>query len=670
MGNSKMILSRLSILFVGFCSMPGMAAVDYLDMDLAQLLQVNVTGVTLRDESLKTVPSVVTVFTRQQLDALGLEYLFELMRLVPGFQVTRVGDTQANYTFSAAGHRGGSRSREVALVVDGRIFVDPRSAGADSAFPLFPLANIERIEIIQGPGSAIYGSGAFTGLINIVSRRDGRQLNLSVGSDERRKADLQWNYTAGNWQLNAFGYAYEDRGDTYYLANGGITGDPRRELALDLGIQYGQTRMQLAWFTLRAQDFYALERVRNGFNEFQPEYRHLSFEHSLNLTSAWNAKFSYHFQDSHQDLDGVLSAEGALAAISQPSSTEPLLSNIYFHSRSNKWAMANDLILSDKGSLQFGVEWLRVKGFDGDAYTNFDLGQLANGQLPINYYGNLAQSTVIESATQRDTSGAYTQWLQELGADTRLTLGVRYDYYEAIGSHLSPRVGVVHQLDEHNSVKLLYGDAFRAPSFPETHLTNNPFLRGNPNLGHELVKTWNLVWVSMWQKSSFNLATFHNQYEDPIITGFNEAGVRTYINSDDRNSQGASIDIKQQLGESWLMRLSLTRFIDLPDSAFAEADRLAAYILNYHKGAWNWNISFNYQGEREYLRSASQREKLSAYWLANSHLSYQLTSDTRVSLTIKNLMDEDYASSPQGAGVIGGVPNRGREWGLGVDWRW
>lgn len=645
-------------------------ASQYLNLELEQLLQVSIIGSTLRDESLKTVPSVVTVFTREQLDTLGLDYLYELMPLVPGFQVTRVGDHQINYTFSAAGRRTAVRAREIALVVDGRLFVDPRSAGADSAFALFPLANIERVEVIQGPGSAIYGSGAFTGLINIVSRRKGKLLSLNAGENQRRKLDLHWNHRQGDWQANVFAHAYEDSGFEYHLANGAVTRDPRAELALDLGVQYRQTRVQLAWFQFQAEDFYALEKVRQGFNDFQPEYRHLTLEQELNPAAGWSMKFNYHYQSADQYLDAPLSAAGALTSISTPPSAEPLLIKLNFYSRANKLAWANDVSINDAASLQWGLEWLRAGNANGIAYTNFDLGQMVNGQRPINYYGNFEHPLVIETSTSRDTTGSYGQWLQALGPDTRLTLGLRYDHYESIGNHLSPRLGLVHQLNDRHSLKLLYGDAFRSPSFAETRLTNNPFLRGNPELDHELVKTWNLVWVGMWKKSSVNLALFHNRYEDPIISGFNEGGTRTYINSSDQQSQGGSLDLKQQIGDAWLMRLSLTRFTDLPDSSFAEADKLAAYILNYHKGAWNWNISLNYQGEREYLRTTNQREPLKAYWLANSQLSYQLTKETTLRLTIKNLMDEGYASPPQGAGVIGGIPNRGREWNMGADWRW
>jgi hypothetical protein len=156
------------------------SAQAYLDMGLEELLSVTIKGSTLRDESLKTAPSSVTVFTREQLDALGLDYLHELMNLVPGFQTTRGADSPINYTFSARGRRLGVRAREILLVVDGRVFADARSSGADSAVSLYPLANIERIEIIRGPGSAIYGSNAFTGVINIDSRRNQKRFAVAA----------------------------------------------------------------------------------------------------------------------------------------------------------------------------------------------------------------------------------------------------------------------------------------------------------------------------------------------------------------------------------------------------------------------------------------------------------------------------------------------------------
>ena len=666
-----MTINRLSLLVMGFCcGLSGSAmAADYLEMDLEQLLQVSVTGSTLRDESLKTVPAQVTVFTREQLDTLGLDYLHELIRLVPGFQVNRSADNPLNYTFSASGRRLGSRAREIVLVVDGRIYVDPRSSGADSAISLYPLANIERIEVIQGPGSALYGSGAFTGVINIISRRKTKALSVAVGSNERRRADVHWSQESGAWQSSLYAHAYKDAGQDYRFVNGQTTDDPRDELGVDLAVQHDNTRLQAAFYRVGAENFYVLEKVRNGFNAFQQTSRQINLEQKFQLSDAWQANVSLGYMDTDQYLDALLVSEGALASISQPASDAAVLTKAVFNAKAYKAAVTSDLSLSDRSSVQLGLDAQRASSDDANAYTNFDLEQIVQGDYPVTYYGNFDNPTVVEAATSRDSAGAYTQLLHDLSADTRLTLGVRYDYYEGVGNRASPRLGLVHQLNPEHSLKLLYGEAFRAPAFAETKLMNNPFIAGNPNLQHEVVSTWSLVWLGTWNKTSSNLAAFYSDYQQPIVTGLDN-GTRTYLNSDDQESRGVSLDIKQQVGNHWLMRASITRLIDLPDSAFVEAEKLGALIVNYQQGKWNWNISASYQGEREYLLTATQRASIASAWLANSQVSYEFNRDTRLRLNAKNLLDEDFASAPQGAGILGGIPNRGREWSLGVDWRW
>lgn len=666
-----MTINRLPLIFISaLCSLPQVSsAADLLDLDLEQLMQVSITGSTLRDESLKTVPSIVTVFTRQQLDTLGLDYLHELLRLVPGFQVNRSADNPNNYTYSASGRRLGGRARELVLVVDGRIFIDPRSSGADSAFSQFPLASIERVEVIQGPGSALYGSGAFTGVINVVSRRNTDALSVSVGSDEQRRADLHWSQTSGAWQTSLYAHAYEDNGQDYQLANGQSTDDPREELGLDVAVQNDNTRLQAAFYRVAADNFYVLEKVNNDANYYQQQFRQISLEQKFQPTDNWQMTAALGYQDDEQILHGLLAPNGTFLNLSQPPSADALLAQVTLFGSSSKLAVTNDLDLNDQSSVQFGVEWQHAEGADGKAYTNFDLEQIVKRNFPVAYYGDFNQYTVVEEASSRDSAGSYGQFLHDLSADTRLTLGLRYDYYEGIGDHLSPRLGLVHQLNEQHSIKLLYGEAFRAPAFAETRVMNNPVVRGNPDLEHELVNTWNLVWVGTWDTTSANISAFYSDYEQPIVNGLDN-GTRTYINSSDRESQGASLDIKQQIGEQWLMRVSVTRLIDLPDSAFAEAEQLGALIVNYHQGKWDWNISASYQGEREYLLTTTQRAPIASACLANGQVSYQFNQAMRLRLTAKNLFDEDFASTPQGAGIVNGIPNRGQEWSLGADWRW
>lgn len=641
---------------------------DYLEMDLEELLAVTVKGSTLRDESLKTVPSSVTVFTRQQLDALGLDYLHELINLVPGFQTTRGADSPINYTYSARGRRLGVRAREILLVVDGRVFSDPRSSGADSAVSLFPLSNIERIEIIRGPGSAIYGSGAFTGVINIISRRNQQRFAVAVGSEERRKADINTSQLLGNVKLDFYAHAYEDNGQNYRLTSvvQPDTDDPRQDVLLDLELGYENTKVKLFNSKQQGENFYTLEKVNNDFNEYTTRYRNLQIEQGLKPADNWDSKLSLGYSKSSQLFHGVLVPAGNLQTISQPASAQPMLAKVLLAGEVYGASLANDLTLSDISSLQFGVEWRHERETDAKADTNYDLGQLALRDYPITYYGDFDQSFKVGTQASRKTSGIYSQFLHDLTETTRLTLGARYDYYQSIGEHVSPRIALVHQLDKNQTLKLLYGEAFRAPSMAETGLLNNPVVVGNPDLNNELVKTLELMWLGNWHSISMAATVYHNRYENPIVGGV-IGTTRTYLNDSDDSNSGCGMRIDWQATSQWLLRVNYTHMKDLPDSAFREATDLGIFTLNFNQNKWNWNLSANYQAERRYLLTQTQRATLDSHWIASSKLRYQFNDSINISLAVKNLFDKNYSNPTQGTGIRDGIPNRGREWALGVE---
>lgn len=640
----------------------------YLQLNLEQLLEVPVTGSTLTQESLRTVPSVVTVFTREQIDRLGLDYLYELLRLVPGFQVSRNADNPFNYTYSAGGRRLGNRALEILLVVDGRLFGNPRAVGADTGVSLFPLAQIERVEVIHGPGSALYGSGAYTGVINVISRKGQTNLKVSMGSDNRHQLDWHWSEQWSDWQNNLFFHSYGDAGQTYHLADGRTTSDARRELDVNWDIHDDTRRIQAAWYRLQGDDFYILERVRNDFNEYRQQLRHLSLEQQFQPADYWSLRLALAYRDGEQHFHAPLADEGVLAAMRLTSSREPMLAKVSFDTRATQFTLANELNLDTWGNLQFGLDWQRAEEDETRGHTNYNLEELVKRQGLVTYYGNFDYSVVVERAISRDITGVYTQWIYDIGKATRMTLGGRYDNYEDIDDHISPRLGLVYQLDGINSLKLLYGEAFRAPNFVEVALLNNPYLAGNPNLDHELVKTWNLAWIATGKRIGMEVAGFFSQYENPILAGI-QGTTRIYINGLDQEAQGASMDLHYQLNSQWLVRLSYTHLYDLPDSAYAEADQLAAAVINYQRERWNWNLSASYQGARAYLITASQQDQLDSYWLANGQLSYNFSSETRLRFSLKNLFNESYSSPALGVGIRGGVPNRGREASIGMDWQ-
>lgn len=117
-----------------------------------------------------------------------------------------------------------------------------------------------------------------------------------------------------------------------------------------------------------------------------------------------------------------------------------------------------------------------------------------------------------------------------------------------------------------------------------------------------------------------------------------------------------------------MLRAHYSELRSLPESYFREADELSSMGINYQQGKWNWNFSAVYNGAREYQLTSTRRATLDSYWYGNTQLRYQFNRQQSISLAAKNLFDKDYATPPQGAGILGGVPNRGRE--ASIVWRW
>lgn len=641
---------------------------SFLEMDLEELLAVNITGSTLREESIKTVPSSVSVFTRVQIEALGLDYLHELLALVPGFQVNRGADSPINYSSSIRGRRQGGRSREILLMVDGRAFADPRSGGSDSALYLYPLANIERVEIIRGPASAIYGSGAFTGVINIISRKQTRALRIGVGENKKRTVDINLTHESSTWKTNIYTRLLADDGQAYTI-NGTETRDPRAETVIDWSLDYNKSKFQVFFSQLDTEDFYILEKLKNNFNFYRQETRYFRFEQGIDPADHWQINLSFGYRDMRQHLHGVLVNAGFLNAISQPSSNEPMLAKVRLFGDAYQLKLTNDVEITHKLSTQFGIEWQHEREAEAQAYNNYDLEQLVKRQYPINYYGNFKNKSAVGEEDSRNTSGAYSQLLYSITANTRLISGLRYDYYQMIGGRASPRIGVVHQVNAHQTLKLLYGEAFRAPSFSETSLLNNPVLVGNPDLDNEVVKTSELLWLGTWDNITVGATIYHNKYENPIAAGF-IGSVRTFVNGADQENFGGGVRFDWQINDAWMLRAHYSSLRSLPDTYFREADELSSAGINYQQGKWNWNISAVYNDAREYLLTANQRAPLESYWYVNSQLRYQVNHNQTISFAAKNLFDDNYATPPQGAGLVGGVPNRGREARVSWQWEW
>lgn len=644
-----------------------------LDMSLEQLMRLPITASTLTDESLKTVPSAVTVFHHAQIARMGVDYLHELLDYVPGFQQQHSADNAYAYTYTARGRRNSTEAREILLLMDGRVLSDPHTGSGDAAFPLVPLANIERVEVIRGPGSAVYGSSAFTGVINLVSRQAVREAAVVSGSHGLEGARLQWSARPGDWQVDLFANGRRDDGQAFNLPDTFSAGrvdsrDPVRHHDLDLALRHRDTVVRLARHQADARDFYAVENLADGFNRFRSQQEQVGLEQAFQPRNGLVLTLYGGFLRTRHDFNLQLTAPGALLAASLPASADPMRVKGVLESEALDLKLDAEQQLAGSDRFRAGLSWRQERDTDTSVANNFDLADLAAGVTPIRHYGDYSRRTPIGLPQSRDVLGLYGQWQHDLAATTRLTLGLRFDDYADAGSRASPRLGLVHQLDPVHTVKLLYGEAFRAPSLNETGLINNPLLLGNPDLTHETVKTWDLVWLGEWPGFHAGITLYHNRYDHPLATAL-VGSTRTFVNGPSDESKGVELEAGWEPGPAWLVQATLTRMASLPDSAFREAATLGSLIVNYDGGGWNLNVSGSYQGRREMLTPGNALLALDGQWRVQGKLSWRISPSLEAWLQGKNLTDAAIVTPPQGNVLTEPVPGRGREVLVGGVWR-
>ncbi len=644
------------------------ANIDHLFvLSLEELLKIKVTGSTLTPKELKTVPAAVTVFTHRQITNMGLDSLDELMNLVPGFQSYRSSQSPLHYPMTSRGRRIAQSGSEILVLVDGMRLEEPRISGGTHIAPKFPLLQVGRVEFIRGPGSAVYGSNAMMGVINIVTRNDVDEASMGIGSFNRRKGHLLTNKQSGDLSFDLFASWEADDGDNYQLqdtfGSGQInTQDPRELTDVNIKLKWQDTRLNLHHKQFETKDFYELDRLSNGFNRRNGEFMALMVRQSFRWRAvASNIAVSYTRAGYSTALQ--LTAPGQLFTNSNPPSNDALLARVDFKDASETRIMwHNDWSINSYDSLQFGLELRQIDSPEVIGENNFDVSDLVNANSPIRYYGNLLATTQVQAQSTRDIVGVYGQYQHQLFDNTHLTMGLRHDDFSQIGAQLSPRIALVHELNTHHSIKLLYGEAFRAPAEGELNLLNNPVVIGNPDLVPETVQSSELIWLGQWPRSGISLGYFESRFKDAIVQ-VGSGNVLVFDNMDQEPSKGVELEVSHQLTGAWLVGGTYTYFLETPALSFRESDRLASFMVNYQQANWNGNLAANYQSNKDMAARDSNGERitLDGYWQLFGKVRYYLKSDLQIFIQGKNLLNKGYLTPPASTTLMQGIPNRGRE---------
>ncbi len=482
-------------------------------------------------------PSVATVITAQDMQAMGATDLDEILETVPGLHVSR-----NNIGYAPIYNIRGINSQfnpQVLVLLNGArmnsVFLGDRGL----VWGGYPLENIARIEVIRGPGSALYGADAYAGVINIVTKSaaeiGGTEAGARAGSFNTRDA---WVLHGGKWgevDVAAYLRAGKTDGHKEIVAADAQTGldtlfGTRASLAtgpVALGRDAADGHFGLSW---KKWHFHAEYKVRKNVQTGAGLSQALDPE-GTSSNKRLMADLSYRTTDWFKDWDISLQAG-------------------YFHMEETTYALlfppgafGGAFPMGMVGApekrerhLNFGASAFysglrnhRVRiGVGRNMDELYRLGErknfnfvyiLGTGNVPaptgiVQYATN---DTIYLKPHSRSVRYLYVQDEWNFIKDWYLTTGLRHDRYSDFGSTTNPRLAIVWEAAYNLTAKLLAGKAFRAPSFTELYNINNPVNIGNPALRPETIKTTELALA--WQpisslQTGFNL--FHYQMSDII----------------------------------------------------------------------------------------------------------------------------------------------------------
>jgi outer membrane receptor protein involved in Fe transport len=641
-------------------------------MSLEELLEVKVTVASKTAENISDSPSSVTVFTRQEWLAMGVTTLEELLNFVPGFITTREIVYGQGSMVAARGQTTPQASYNILFMMDGQPLNDGVSGGALVHNRFLSLANLKQVEIIRGPGSALYGTSAFSGVVNLISITDANEAFVSTGNLHSKEAYLNLSKKGNYGQASLFARYFKDDGQTYTgLVDPKVpsTQDPRsgKEVSLTYTWQ-DKLRLNARHLQQEVRDFYQIAALSNGVNHYQTQQDlvHLNY-HFLN-TKQWELSFDTSYLTSQvAEMRELMSAATIQSLPKTVTGTGPKVAQVsgnVIEQHSWKLGLDGRYRWNEHHEWLAGLLWQRQTVDKFRNRSNYDdsafIARPPAGIL--RYLGTVEEIAVVGDEGQRDLIGLYGQDKYRFNDHLAMTLGVRYDHYSDFGGTLNPRAAWIYSTDFNAKFKLMYGQAFRSPSV--TQLSAQGF--GNPNLKPERIKTTELAWLQEYTGGQTALTYFQNRSLGKIDTVLGQNGNRLFENTGDLTTAGWEFETLLTVVQGLSLRVAYTYLSKTEEQPRRFPKQTFSAIANYQKGLWNFNLNAYYYDEME-QQLLQGVHTLDDYWVLNGAVRYNFYKGLTVVGRVHNFLDEEFYSSSKQVRYVEGIPNRGRVYSLGVE---
>lgn len=543
-------------------------------------------------ESASESSAATTIFTRDDIDRLQPASVADLLRRVPGMSITTTGGIGSLTSLSL---RGTSATQSL-VMIDGKR-IGSASAG-QASLEFINVEQIERIEIVRGPRSAVYGSDAIGGVIQIFTRQGSEGLNprvkLGVGSNQTYTRDLGLSGGNGQTRFNLGASLNETAGidRTRHNAGGDQDKDGYRNRAYNASLTHNFTDNLEAGIRVLDQSGNT-EYDLNGNPEDDFRLSTVATHLQWQVNDIWRTRMEAgHAEDKRSSHYG-------------PNMFGPAATYTYNTYRdSASWL--NNLQLGTQNTLQMGLDW----------------------------YEDRLNSSSTFNKTERYNQAAFVQ--HQFNTDTFATeLGWRHDDNEQFGHENTFNAALSVPLDQHQQIIASYGEGFRAPTFNDLYTA----FGANPNLQPETSQSYELQWRGQWDTNLLQASAYRTDIDDlilldPFYVAQNISRAR--INGLELTAGTILLDWTTQVSASWLDPRDRTTGKQLPRRPkrllSVDADRQFGVI----------GLGFSLVANSTRYNDLDNTQKLPGFGTVEARANWLMSDALRWDLKIGNAFDKDY----------------------------
>ena len=662
-----------------FCLSTSIFANEILDdefrllnsMSIEELLNTDIaTGVPMKQ---KFAPAVTSILTADEIRKSGARTLHEALEQVPGLHIYPSDIDLMTEKVSIRGIQTGFNP-QVLFLIDGLPLSDMLNGHPGFLFKM-PVSIIHRVEIIRGPGSALHGADAFSGVINIISKKHDTiedQVGVRYGSFNTYEAWVHKSVKTDEFNMGlALSLMHSDGDDGRIVDVDGLSGTPNAAFSLapgavstdyDMVFLHGDIKYKEFNFNLLAEQSRDLGLGAGHLRILDPvghvdrdkviaELKHTNSDWFDNTLLQSSVYVSY--------LDSQANYYPMPAGVTVMGTTYP-------DGRQGQPYAVETMFGVSTGAIYSGIDKHTINTKVGFKYGNIDPSQKKNfgpGAIPDGTLTDLTDnlSAVYMKEHTRKSIYALLQDEYSIDNDLSLTIGLRYDNYNDFGGTFNPRLALVWQESEEVTFKAMYGRAFRAPTFGELHIINSPAFLGNPDLEPETIDTYEIA-LNYRAAVHTKLNVFYYKAKDLIDYDQNTPAVAQNMN--EQTGYGTELEMEYSVNNVLSLRGNYAYQHSEDDKTgekvkYAPVHQAFAQVQYQPNRDWNTNVQYFYIGKR-YRDSTDTRAPLEADSLVNITVSRSdIVQGLDLLLSARNVLDEDYRE-PSSASIPNDYPMQGR----------